>query len=103
MHMLESTDVVPPDSANPSPERFRTVAGRVREFLTTNFFVASPTSLQDETSLLDSGIVDSTGVLEVVAFLEEAFGVVVADAELLPENLDSIGRITRYVLRKGGE
>ncbi len=73
----------------------------VRRFMTTNFYVASPT-LSDEASLLDQGIVDSTGVLEVVTFLETTFGVRIDDAELLPENLDSIARIVAFVERKRG-
>jgi acyl carrier protein len=71
----------------------------VRHFMTTNFYLPSPT-LSDEASLLDQGIVDSTGVLEVVTFLETTFGVLIDDAELLPENLDSIARIVAFVERK---
>jgi acyl carrier protein len=62
--------------------------------------VADPSALDDEMSLLDSGIIDSTGVLEVVQFIEEQFGIQVKDEELLPENLDSVGRIARFVERK---
>ena len=51
-------------------------------------------------SLIPRGIIDSTGVLEVVAFIEGAFGIQVDDAEILPENLDTIGSIVRYVERK---
>lgn len=74
----------------------------IREFITTNFYVAEPGALDDEASLLDAGIVDSTGVLEVVSFIEEQFGVQVQDEEMLPENLDSIGKIARYIDRKKG-
>jgi acyl carrier protein len=49
---------------------------------------------------LDQGIVDSTGVLEVVTFLEEKFGIVVGDSEMLPENLDSLKNLTAFVERK---
>jgi acyl carrier protein len=75
-------------------------SARVRTFITTNFYVADPQSLGEEASLLDGGIIDSTGVLEVVQFLEEQFGIAIADDELLPENLDSIGNIARFILRK---
>ena len=72
----------------------------VRKFITENFYIADKSSLSDEASLLDKGIVDSTGVLEVVAFLESEFGIQVDDAEILPENLDTIARISTYVDKK---
>ena len=55
----------------------------------------------DDTSFLDSGIIDSTGVLELVDFLEEEFGIEVEDSELVPENLDSISKLFRYLESKG--
>lgn len=74
----------------------------VRGFILENFYVQNAHELGDDTSLLDRGIVDSTGVLEVTAFLEERFGLAVADAEIVPENLDSIGAIVAFVGRKRG-
>lgn len=53
-------------------------------------------------SLLESGLVDSTGVLEIVDFLETDMGVTVADDETLPSNLDSIENLTQFVMRKRG-
>jgi len=73
---------------------------QIRDFVATNFYVADPNSLEDRTSLLDQGIIDSTGVLEVILFIETTFGVTVEDSEMLPENLDSIERIACYVGRK---
>lgn len=73
---------------------------RVRRFITTNFYVAEPDLLGDRASLLDEGVVDSTGVLEVIGFIESEFGVVVDDAEITPENFDSIARIAAFVSRK---
>jgi acyl carrier protein len=73
---------------------------QIRDFVTTNFYVADPNTLEDTTSLLEQGIIDSTGVLEVIMFVETAFGVTVEDAEMLPENLDSIERIAAFVERK---
>lgn len=72
----------------------------VRQFLSNNFYVPDASSLQNESSLLDQGIIDSTGVLELVGFLEEKFGISVLDTETLPENLDSVDRIAAYVERK---
>ncbi len=76
------------------------VRSQVREFVTTNFYVPDPAQLKDEDSLLDLGIVDSTGVLELIGFLEEQYAIEVADAEMVPENLDSIARLVDFVGRK---
>ena len=73
---------------------------QVREFLVSNFYIAETNLLKVDTSLLDQGIIDSTGVLEVIGFIEETFGIKVDDSELLPENLDSIEGIAQYVIRK---
>ena len=73
---------------------------KVRGFVTTNFYVTDPSALSDDASLLDLGIVDSTGVLELVGFLETEFGLCVGDDEIVPENLDTIRRIAAYVGRK---
>lgn len=70
---------------------------RVREFIQENFFVSGP--LGDDESLLDQGIIDSTGVLEVIGFVE-GFQLQVLDEEMLPENLDSIARIAAFIERK---
>lgn len=72
----------------------------VREFIVTNFYVPDANLLGDDTSLLDQGIVDSTGVLEVTAFLEERFGIQIEDSEIVPENLDTIGSIVAFLARK---
>jgi acyl carrier protein len=73
---------------------------RIRSFLTTNFYIADPADLRGDASLLGRGIVDSTGILEVVAFLESEFGLSVADEEMLPSNLDSIDNIAAFIRRK---
>jgi acyl carrier protein len=75
---------------------------KVRQFIVKNFYVADPAALADDTSLLDQAIIDSTGVLEVIGYIENEFGITVDDAEMLPENLDSIGRIAAFVQRKKG-
>lgn len=73
---------------------------QIRDFITTNFYVADPSALEDRASLLEHGVIDSTGVLEVIAFIEETFAITVDDSEMLPENLDSIERIAAFVQRK---
>jgi acyl carrier protein len=72
----------------------------VRAFITSNFYVADPGTLADDASLLDQGIIDSTGVLEIIVFLEDTFGFKVADSEMVPENLDSIDNIASFVARR---
>ena len=79
------------------------VRSTLRHFILDNFYVANPTRLSDEASLLDSGIIDSTGVLELVGFLEHELGLTVSDAELVPENLDSLSRLVAFVERKRRE
>ncbi|SFN88706.1 Acyl carrier protein [Mesorhizobium sp. NFR06] len=74
----------------------------IRDFLASNFYIADAKSLSTTESLLDQGIVDSTGVLEVIGFIEETFGITVEDSELLPENLDSIQGIAQFIASKRG-
>jgi len=77
------------------------IAQQVREFVVSNFLYGQDASnVTDDQSLLESGIMDSTGVLELVAFLEQQFNVKVADRELLPENLDSVNNAANFVARK---
>jgi acyl carrier protein len=76
------------------------IQDQVRTFITTNFYVADPDKLGNDESLLDSGIIDSTGVLEVIGFIEDTFNLTVEDHEMLPENLDSISRIADFIARK---
>ncbi len=75
------------------------VKSDVEQFIRTNFFYEGAT-LDPEASFLETGVIDSTGVLELVAFLEEKYGVKIADEDLTPENLDSLSRIEKFVERK---
>lgn len=78
-----------------------TIAEQVREYVAENFmFSDNGYSLADDVSFLEEGIVDSTGVLELVMFVEEAFGVVVEDQEIVPENFDSVSRLAAYIEQK---
>ena len=77
-----------------------TVAQRVRAFLVDSFLLGDDDGFANDESLLDSGIVDSTGVMEVVSFLEESFAITVDDDELVAENLDSVDRLAAFVQRK---
>ena len=74
----------------------------VRRFITENLLFRDDggDAIPDNQSLLDAGVIDSTGVLELVSFLESTFGIEVHDDEMLPENLDSISAIASFVGRK---
>jgi len=72
----------------------------VREFIAENFLFRADAEVSDEQSLLDTGVMDSTGVLELIAFLEQTYGITVADEEIVPENLDSISNMTSYLSTK---
>lgn len=76
------------------------VAQEVREFIVSNFLYGQDRSFKDDDSLMGEGIVDSTGVLQLVAFLEETYGITVEDEELTLENLDSISYVSAYLARK---
>jgi len=71
-----------------------------RNFIIENFLFQGDDNLKEHTSFLENGIIDSTGVLELVAFIEETYGISVDDDEIVPENLDSISNITKYIQRK---
>ena len=79
-----------------------TIAQEIRDFVIANFLFGQDGVLVDDQSFLENGIVDSTGVLELVTFLEQRFGIAVADRELLPANLDSVQNAARFVARKLG-
>jgi acyl carrier protein len=77
------------------------VKAKLREFLSSNFLLGKGTEeLGEKDSFLESGIVDSTGILEFVGFLQDTWGIDVADEELLPENFDCIANLTAFVIRK---
>ena len=75
-------------------------SSKVREFVVENFLFGDGEALRDDTSFMEDGIIDSTGILELVFFLEETFGFSVEDDELVPENMDSLQNIARFVDRK---
>ena len=72
----------------------------VRDFVIENFLFGEDGMLKEETSFLDSGIIDSTGILELIAFLEEIYGLTIGDEEIVPENFDTLGNVVRFLERK---
>ena len=80
-----------------------TIEQNIREFIVSNFlFGVDDGSLKREDSFLQNGVIDSTGVLELVGFLEQSYKIKVSDHELVPVNLDSIQNVAAYVSRKLG-
>lgn len=73
---------------------------RIRSFIIENFLFGNDDGLTDDASFLDEGIIDSTGVLELVTYLEEQFHIKVMDDELVPENFDSINKVANFIERK---
>lgn len=79
----------------PIPEQ---VSAVVRGYIVDNFLFGDGQGLNNSGSLLEAGALDSTGVIELVGFLEETFGIPIRDEDLVPENFDAIDRITRFVV-----
>jgi len=75
-------------------------SSKIRQFIVENFLFGDGQVLKDDTSFMQEGIIDSTGILELVFFLEETFGVSVEDDELVPENFDSLKKIVKYLETK---
>jgi acyl carrier protein len=79
------------------------ITEELRTFVIDNFlFGQADASLSDETSFLETGIIDSTGLLELIAFVERTYEIRLDDAELIPDNLDSLARLTAFIGRKLG-
>jgi acyl carrier protein len=76
------------------------IESEVNTFVVTSFLAGRSLDLQPDDSLLDMGVIDSTGVLELVSYLEERFGIKVEDEEMIPDNLESIRNVARYVEKK---
>lgn len=75
----------------------------LREFIRVNYLFGDGTRMPaDDESLLESGVLDSTGVLELIEHLEDTYGIAVAETETVPDNLGSISNLTRFVMLKTG-
>lgn len=73
----------------------------IRQYILGNLlFTDDESALQDSESFLDGGIIDSTGVMEIILFIEETFGIKVTDDEMLPVNLDSVDNLVAFITRK---
>jgi len=72
----------------------------VRNFIEENFMIKIDNKFSEEDSFLENGIIDSTGVLELISFLEKKFEIKISDDEIIPENLDSLMNIDNYIKGK---
>jgi acyl carrier protein len=72
----------------------------IRDFIITNFLFGDASSLQDDTSFLVSGVIDSTGILELIMFLEQTYGIKIEPEEMVPENFDSVNKVVQFLGRK---
>ena len=71
---------------------------QIHEYIVENFLFGDDAALEsDDQSFLETGLIDSTGILELIQFLEETFEIEIEDEEMIPENLDSIARVARFV------
>lgn len=78
-----------------------TTTERLKDFVLSAFLFGDQARMPaDDESLLEAGVLDSTGVLELIEFIEESFGIQVSDSETVPENLGSISALTRYIAEK---
>lgn len=75
----------------------------VKAHIVENFLFGDDRRIAPDTDFIENGILDSTGVLELIGFLEEKFGIRVEDDELVPDNMNSLEKITRYIARKTGK
>jgi len=78
------------------------IAAEIRKFVAENFLFDDAGSLEDSTSFIESGVIDSTGILELVTFLEMTYEIKVESEDMVPENFDSIDKITRFLTKKLG-
>ena len=76
------------------------IESEISRFIADRFLFGDETKLSVQDSLLEAGIVDSTGILEIIAFLEQQYEIKVDDDEIIPENLDTIGAISAYLSKK---
>jgi acyl carrier protein len=76
------------------------IAAKIEEYIKKSFIFDNSTNPARGESLLETGIIDSTGVLELISYIEETFSITVDDEELTPENLDSIDKITGFIAGK---
>ena len=77
--------------------------GKIRKYILENFmFTDDEAALSNDDSFLEKGIIDSTGMLELIAFIGDGFQITLEDDELIPDNLDNVNRVAAFIQRKKG-
>ncbi len=76
------------------------VKEKIKTFIIENYLFGDDDGLEESTSFLDEGIIDSTGILELIDFISEEFDITIEDEELIPENLDSINNVAAFIGKK---
>jgi acyl carrier protein len=76
---------------------------QIRDYMQKNFLFSNSYNLSDQDSFLEKGIIDSTGVLELVNFVEETFNIKIKDEEMIPENLDSVCNLAKFITGKNDQ
>jgi acyl carrier protein len=77
------------------------VEQKIRDYVLENYlFTDDPSALSNDDSFMEKGIIDSTGIMEVIFFMEDEFGISVEDEEMVPENLDSVNNLVAFIERK---
>ncbi len=74
----------------------------IRDYIVKTFLFGDVSKITDETSFLDNSVLDSTGMLELISFIEQEFGITIDPTELVPDNLDSVRKVAEFVERKKG-
>ena len=72
----------------------------IRNFIVENFLYGQDNGLGDDVSFLQKGLMDSTGILELLSFIEEKYGISIDDEELIPDNFDSLNKLSNYITKK---
>ena len=72
----------------------------IRQYVFENFIVDDDEDFSDDESFLESGLIDSTGILELITFVEENYEIEIEDEEMIPDNLDGIAKVARFVASK---
>lgn len=74
----------------------------IRNFIVENFLYGQDNGLGDDVSFLQKGLMDSTGILELLSFIEEKYGISIDDEELIPDNFDSLNKLSAFITKKMG-
>jgi len=78
-------------------------AAEIRAYIVDHFLFGDADRLTDDTSFLASRVVDSTGIMELISFIEGRYNIAVEDQEMVPQNLDSVNNLVAYITRKTGK